>query len=150
MKIFLVRHGYDDFVDGETSMGRGQMVMAADVMKSNGINISKTKIITSEHTRTCASAGVMADELGIKKIEEEIWLTDGSGEDVVAGLLEYIEENKEVKNLIAVSHLPEIEHVVDHFKNEYNPDFDQLEVGYGDVYIIDTEKQTIGKLDILP
>lgn len=148
MKILLIRHGYDDFESGDTSMGRGQIIIAADVMKSNGLLGKDVRIVSSEHKRTMASAQILIDELGVSGVEEAPWLTDGTEEDTCSELMKYAKVYNSGTVVIAVTHLPEIEKILDVIQKEYDTTVD-TDVGYGDVYIIDTEERTLQKMDIL-
>lgn len=148
MKILLVRHGYDDFETNEKSMGRGQMIMAADVMKSLKLVDKDVRIITSLHKRTMASAQIIADELELPSVEEVSWLTDGTNEDSYKELMAYTKLYNHGTVIIALTHLPEIEKILGYLQREYGVEID-TDVGYGDVYIIETDKRTVRKMEIL-
>ena len=148
MKIMLIRHGYDDFEAGDTSMGRGQIIIAADVMKSSYLGDKDVRIVSSEHKRTMASAQILIDELGVSGVEEAPWLTDGTDADSFTELMNYAKIYNSETIVIAVTHLPLIEDLLEKLQKEYDVTVD-TDVGYGDVYVIDTEEKSLQKMDIL-
>jgi phosphohistidine phosphatase SixA len=119
-------------------------------MKSTGLVGKQVRIASSEHKRTMASAAVLADELGAPGVEEVEWLTDGNEADSYAELKDYAEVYDGKTVVIAVTHLPEIEKILESLSDDdYNVDVDD-DIGYSDTYIIDTAKRTVRKMEILP
>src|SRR3989344_6099973 len=106
MRIFLIRHG--DASGGLTTLGQGQVSRAADFLKSLGLDLSKTVLLTSQLRRAVESAEIVQKTMGLGEVLSKSWLTCNTKENTEACLAQFVADHADpLVAVIAVSHMPE-------------------------------------------
>lgn len=140
MKIYFVRHGNAtrDYVANLTDLGISQINKTADFFKELKLDISKTRILSSELNRAVSSAKIIQEKLGLLEVEAVSWLTCNTEVDIREKMLEYFANNQGCENMIAVGHQPEIEKVTERFARNFGSIFESDPLN-GSVHIINID-----------
>ncbi|MEK9180272.1 MAG: phosphoglycerate mutase family protein [Patescibacteria group bacterium] len=114
MRVFLVRHGSDDFCEGEYSIGRKQAQRAANFLKQQKFNADKTVILSSKLPRAINTAEIIREILGTSEVKSVDWLSDKGWprRNIFEDLNKFIAANSHLEVVILVSHAPQIAKVL--------------------------------------
>lgn len=110
MRIFLIRHG--DAAGKLTPHGQGQIQRTADFLKSLGLDLSKTTLLTSQLPRAVETAEIIQKTLGLTEAVPKSWLTCGTYDNTEACLVQFVADHAGLDAVIGVSHMPEIEQLL--------------------------------------
>ena len=110
MRIFLIRHG--DASGGLTTLGQGQISRTADFLKSLGLDLSKTALLTSQLQRAVESAEIVRTTLGLVETVPQSWLTWETTENTKACLAQFVADHTDLDAVIGVSHMPEMKQLL--------------------------------------
>lgn len=110
MRIFLIRHG--DASGRLTTLGQGQISRTADFLKSLGLDLSKTTLLTSQLQRAVESAEIVQKTLGLAEAVPKSWLTCNTNDNTEACLAQFVADHADLDAVIGVSHMPEIEQLL--------------------------------------
>ncbi|MDO8494950.1 MAG: hypothetical protein Q7S32_00280 [bacterium] len=145
MKIFLVRHGYNDFDAGAASLGKNQIEQAAIFLKAALCPDEKTILLTSELTRAIKSADIISSILNLPTAQEMRWLTCDTKEDTFLRLQDFAAQNPEWQSIIAISHMPEIDETVWKFAEEFGQRF-RIKLENASIHLVDLTQRTVQKI----
>lgn len=141
MKIILVRHG--DYDGGELNpLGIHQIRGVAEEIRELFPQLDGAVVFGSPLLRAKQSAEIIADEVGLPGIQIKEWL---ASRRIINELDVFDVVHPDVEVLIAVSHLPEIEDVLEHFGEKFGVDA-WFDVDKGSAFLIDLEAKEIRKL----
>lgn len=113
MRIFLVRHGRAS--GGLTLDGVEQISRTGNFLKSLGLDISKTALLTSQLPRATQTADIIKNILGMNEVLPKSYLTCETTENTTANLAQFAVDHPDLTAVIAVSHQPEIEGLLGRF-----------------------------------
>ncbi len=133
MKIFLVRHGFNDFEKGEQSIGKQQAEAAGAFLAGLGLDLTKTLVLTSPLPRAVITGQLILQKLGIATIAPQaFWLVNDEGPVAMRRhLADFLANHPIQENIIAVSHEP----VIKGWTKTYDS------VSNGSIFLIDDQTQ---------
>ena len=141
MRIFLVRHGSAS--DGLTLFGQSQIFETANFLKSLGLDTSKIILLTSQLCRAVETAEIIQKTLGLSEVFTKSWLTRKTEENTATILAQFAADHPDLVAVIAVSHRPEIEVLLDDL-GFYSTRF--VDTPNGSVYEIEFPTKAVTRL----
>ncbi len=139
MRIFLVRHG--DAYDGcLTPVGQEKISRTSDFLRSLGLDVSKTALLTSQLPRAVQTAEIIQKTLGLSEILLQSYLTCDTRENTAVSLASFTTDHVDLSAIIAVSHEPEIEWILYSLVGSYRA------VRNGSVYEVEFQNRTVACL----
>jgi phosphohistidine phosphatase SixA len=145
MRIYVIRHGYDDFEAGEASIGLAQVRDTASVLSEKRVPPQNTTLLHSPKYRPRQPAYVIQDRLDIPVSEKVDWLAESESSRSYSELATLIEVDTRHSHLILVTHVPNIEAILNGFSARYSVGITP-NIFYASLFYIDTDLTTISQI----
>ncbi len=153
LKLFLVRHGYDDFEEGSNSMGRSQILGAARFLKERGqrydFDFRTALFHTSPKSRATNSAEIFSTELNLARAVQESWLDETEEKNSLEKLLELMakfETHIQRGSIIVITHFPNIECILENLLASWGKPPHNLKISNGSIIWVDFESRILRQI----